>query len=172
MKPTHYRAIARAAPLCYAYDLDLALVGFPADDLDLIVKETIAETNVGRGGKLLEVLHSEGRLHLVPATAKEPPTSWNDLGFHIATTSHPDPRKRVYLTEDGVQPGERTGFLPFCGRLCLVMGLGRKGLPPSLLRSVDYHLELTGKNVPLETATVMGIIAERLSSVKGEMAGT
>ena len=57
MKPTHYRAIARAAPLCYAYDLDLALVGFPTEDLDLIVKETITETNIGRGGKLLEVLN-------------------------------------------------------------------------------------------------------------------
>jgi uncharacterized protein len=168
LKPTHYRTLARAAPLCFAYDLDLALVGFPEDNLDRIVQDTITETNIGRGGKLLGVLHSEGRIHSIPATTKIPPESWIGLGTPIGTTSHPDPKKRVVLMDGGVIPDQRTGRSHFGGRLCIIMGLGRQGLPPSLLRSVDYHLELTGKNVPLETATAMGIIAERLNSFSAD----
>ncbi len=44
------------------------------------------------------------------------------------------------------------------------MGLGKKGLPESFLKSVPYHLEHTGKDVALETATAMGVIAEQLRS--------
>lgn len=158
LKPTHIRAIARAAPLCMAFDLDLALVGFPTDDLEGIIKETMRETNVGRGGSLLSTLKTEGRITLIPASSKEPPKNWGNLGVPIATSSHPDPRKRVTFDELADKNGTQK-------RYCLIMGLGRKGLPPSLLRSVPHHLELTGKNIPLETATVMGIIAERLRSV-------
>ena len=49
-------------------------------------------------------------------------------------------------------------------RVCLIMGLGRKGLPRSLLDKVPYHLEITGSGVPLETATAMGILAYMLGS--------
>jgi hypothetical protein len=42
------------------------------------------------------------------------------------------------------------------------MGLGKKGLPSSLLNKTSYHLELTGQNVSLETCTAMGIIAMKM----------
>jgi hypothetical protein len=42
------------------------------------------------------------------------------------------------------------------------MGLGKSGLPQSLLNQVQYHLELTGNNIPLETCTAMGVIAQQL----------
>ncbi len=155
LKPAHFRAVARAAPLCFAFGLDLALVGFPTGDLNRIVEETINETNIGRGGRILKNLVTEGRVYLIPADKKNPPENWP--GIPVATTSHPDPEKRFTLEKlTGKKRKER---------LCLVMGLGKRGLPPSLLKSVPHHLELTGKNVPLETCTVMGIIAERLREI-------
>jgi len=42
------------------------------------------------------------------------------------------------------------------------MGLGKKGLPSSLLKKVSYHVELTDVNISLETSTAMGIIAFQL----------
>jgi hypothetical protein len=45
------------------------------------------------------------------------------------------------------------------------MGLGSKGLPARLLREAPFHLELTGRNVSMETATAMGVLAERLRQV-------
>ncbi|MEE3276905.1 MAG: DUF531 family protein, partial [Candidatus Thermoplasmatota archaeon] len=51
----------------------------------------------------------------------------------------------------------------FEGRLCLLMGVGPQGLPGKLLKASKFHLELTGHSVELETATAMGVIAERLS---------
>ena len=45
------------------------------------------------------------------------------------------------------------------------MGLGRKGLPASFLKAAPAHLELTGRNVHLETATAMGVIAERMRTL-------
>ena len=47
-------------------------------------------------------------------------------------------------------------------RVVVLMGLGRKGLPASFLKAAPAHLELTGRNVSLETATAMGVIAERM----------
>ena len=51
-------------------------------------------------------------------------------------------------------------------RVCIIMGLGKRGLPQSLLDSVDYHLELTGSGVALETATAMGVIAAQMAPKK------
>jgi len=155
LKPAHFRAVARAAPLCFAFGLDLALVGFPTSDLNRIVEEIINETNIGKGGRVLKNLVSEGRVYLIPADKKNPPKNWP--GIPVATTSHPDPEKCLTLEKlTGKKRKER---------LCLVMGIGKRGLPPSLLKSAPHHLELTGKNVPLETCTVMGIIAERLRGI-------
>ena len=156
LKPVHLRAVARAAPLCVAFGLDLALIGFPIDDLEKIVGETITETGVGKGGRYVKQLLAQRRLSLVPASKKEPPGEWG-LGTQVATSSHPDPEKRIELEE--LLQKTKNGESP---RLILIMGLGKRGLPPSLLRSVIYHLELTGTNVPLETCTVMGVLAERL----------
>jgi hypothetical protein len=52
--------------------------------------------------------------------------------------------------------------------ICLIMGLGRQGLPRSLLSSVPLHLELTRQNIPLETATAMGIMVQQLSDSTGQ----
>jgi hypothetical protein len=158
LKPIHFRAMARAAPLCAAFGLDLALMGFPTDDLARLVERVVDETNIGKGGRYLKELHEAGRIHLVPCTEKAPPEDWSDLGLPVATTSRPRKEKRVDL--DGAIDHARSEH-PL-GRVCLIMGLGRRGLPQRMLDKATYHLELTGSNVPLETSTVMGIIAEKL----------
>lgn len=159
LKQVHSRAVARAAPLCMAFDLDLALMGFPSDDLNRVVKLSATETNIGKGGSYLRELHSSGRVHLVHCTIKEPPQDWSGLGLPIATTSHPDHEKAVDL----IRAKEISKTEHPLGRICLIMGLGRRGLPESLLASVPYHLEITGANIPLETATAMGILAYMVS---------
>lgn len=156
LKPVHLRAISRAAPLCYAYELDIALLGFPSDDLPALVREVITETNIGKGGKYLRELVSNGRVLLISleniGTMEDP----DERGLIIATTSHPD-RGKLITSEKALEIAKENHQC-----LYLVMGLGKKGLPPSFLNTARYHLELTGKNVSLETCTVMGIIAERL----------
>ncbi|HEX2065933.1 MAG TPA: DUF531 family protein [Candidatus Thermoplasmatota archaeon] len=157
LKEVHLRAIARAAPLCAAFDLDLALMGFPADNVRALAGQAAAETNIGDGGRHLEELVASGRVRLVSCTTREPPQDWSALGLPVATTSEPDPAKLVDFPQ--LSAAARAGGFD---RICLVMGLGKRGLPPSLLKAVRHHLELTGRRVSLETATAMGVLAERL----------
>ncbi len=154
IKSTHLRAIARAAPLCAAFGLDLALVGFPTKDLAPLLDAAERETRIGGGGRHLRALADAERIHLVPATRDAPPEDWGRLGIPVATTSRPDRAKSTDLA--GAAKHSPTG------RICLIMGLGRSGLPDSLLDQAPLHFEITGANVSLETATAMGILAERL----------
>ena len=49
------------------------------------------------------------------------------------------------------------------GKLCMIMGLGPKGLPKSYLGHSPYQFEITGSGVAFETGTAMGAIAGHLS---------
>lgn len=147
----HLRAVARAAPLCDAFGLDLAIVGFPVKDLASFVKRAGRETNIGEGRGSLEALHRDGRLHLVVVPENGVP-DFSGLGLAVATTPKPE-------------PGKATMEFPSGGRLCVLVGLGPKGLPDVLLRSCSVHVELTGRGVSLETATAMGVIAERMRKI-------
>ncbi len=162
LKPVHLRAVARAAPLCAAFGLDLALMDFPTDDLKGLLGQVVTETNVGRGGRYLKELEEQGRILLVSNTRYGPPGDFKELGLPVATTSHPKEDKKVGMAE-AVQLARSRHPLR---RMCLIMGLGKKGLPPPLLDRVPYHLELTGSNVPLETCTAMGVIAQQMRSVE------
>ncbi|MCK4757424.1 MAG: DUF531 family protein, partial [Thermoplasmata archaeon] len=164
LKPVHIRMVARAAPLCIAYGLDLAIMGFPTKDLDDLVKKVLADTNIGKGGKYLKELSNADRILLVQCSQKHPPdkAAWKNIGLPIATTSRPHDNKAMCLDkalELAIKAHPRK-------TICLIMGLGKKGLPKSLLASVDHHVELTGSNIPLETATVMGIIAQKLGGLE------
>ena len=75
---------------------------------------------------------------------KEINENWS--GSVVATTANPDTSK---------------SSLPE-GRLCMVMGLGPKGLPKSFVNKTSYHFELTGTNVAFETGTAMGAISAHL----------
>ena len=164
LKPIHFRTVARAAPLCYAFNLDLFLLGFPTKDLDHFIDQVKTETNIGKSGYYLKQMAANKRISLVHCTQNEQPTNWNEIGLPVATTSHPDNIKRIGLKE-AIQKASSDHPLK---RLCLIMGLGRHGLPKALLKSVNYHLELTGNNVPLETCTAMGVIAQMLSAEEND----
>lgn len=159
LKQTHVRAVSRAAPLCAAFSLDLALMGFPSDDIERIVELSSVETNIGRGGRYLKELHREGRVFLVKCSQGGPPNDWKELGLPVATTSRPQKDKTVSM-EKAKEIARREHGL---GRVCLIMGIGRKGLPRSIIDSALYHLEITGSNIPLETATAMGILSFMLA---------
>jgi len=159
LKQTHIRAVARAAPLCVAFYLDLALLGFPTDDVNRMIELASNDTNIGKGGAYLKDLHSKGKVHLVKCTDKDPPKDWKELGLPVATTSNPSKHKKVNM-EEARKLAIKDHSLQ---RVCLIMGIGRKGLPRSLIDSVPYHLEITGVNIALETATAMGILAYLLA---------
>jgi hypothetical protein len=148
----HTRTVARAAPLCYAYGMKLVLFGFPFENEEEAVDRVSAETNIGKGGTYLKLLKEEGRLIVLPYPDNN---ILPEVGELIATTSKPGEKKRVDIEKIVEQES----------RACLVMGLGRKGLPKRFLKMVEKHVELTGYGIPLETCTVMGVICERLKSL-------
>jgi hypothetical protein len=154
----HLRAIARAVPLCIAFDMDLALMGFPADNLQELTRRVVAETNIGKGGTYLDALIQQKRVMFVKCNRRNPPEDWSILGMPVATTSHPDKEKRKGIREV-IRLATSQHSLH---RACFIMGLGRKGLPHSLLHAVTYHLELTDQGISLETCTAMGVIAQQI----------
>lgn len=157
----HLRAIARAAPLCVAFDMDLALMGFPTDNLSELIEKTIADTNIGRGGAYLRAIMNQQRILLVSCNHKNLCGNSNSLGVTVATTSHPDTKKHVSIAD--VLRFAASSHYPL-KRACFIVGLGKKGLPCSLLQDVPYHIELTGRNISLETCTAMGVIAYQVHS--------
>ncbi|OYT44386.1 hypothetical protein B6U90_05450 [Thermoplasmatales archaeon ex4484_6] len=155
MKPVHSRAAARAAPLCAAFSLELGLMGFPTSDLDRIVNLASSETNIGKGGEYLGTLRKRGKVHLIPYPENDPLSGVRELGLPVATTPSPDKEKLVSMREAVSISREKHP----AGRICLIMGLGRRGLPDTVLEEAPYHLEITGEGTELETATAMGILA-------------
>jgi hypothetical protein len=145
----HLRAVARAAPLCYAFDFNLALVGFPKGDIGDIVEKVEAATRVGGKGSMLMEMYQGGRIIVL-----DPPkrTEVPGIGTVVATTSHPDPKKRRAAGDI------KKGKAP----VLVLMGLGPKGLPGRVLKAAEHHLEVTGSGVPLETCTAMGVICAML----------
>ncbi|MBC7114418.1 MAG: DUF531 domain-containing protein [Archaeoglobi archaeon] len=141
----HLRTIARAAPLCYAYDLHLALMDFSFwKDKEEVVRAIREYTTIGERGEYLERLHESGKFHLI----EKIPAHFGEV---IVTTSKPDERKRV-KPSDLFEFAERKS-------LTFLIGLGRKGLPKEFFESYKYHFDITGKGVSLETCSAIGAIA-------------
>jgi hypothetical protein len=141
LKPPHLRALARAGALCAGFGLDLALVDFPQTELPRLAQRVARESRAD-GGEWFAALVGADRVKLFDGV----PGKW--AGTLVATTP---------------QPGKPEPPVPFEGRLCLMLGVGPQGLPGKLLKAAKFHLELTGYGVELETATAMGVIAERLA---------
>ncbi len=137
----HLRSIARAAALCYAFDFHLALFDFPFWKKPRDVAEEVAEyTTIGDGKYVLD-LAERGRLHVI----EKIPAHFGEV---VATTSKPDEKKKI--DAETLSSLRSATFL---------IGLGRRGLPPEMLRRAKYHLDVTLKGVSLETCTAMGAIA-------------
>ena len=139
----HFKSIFKASNLCASFDLDLALVNFPEISSEKLVKEIKKEMRLPNDG-YIKLLIDKNRVKFFK---KEIDESWS--GTVVATTENPDYSK---------------SSLPE-GRLCMVMGLGPKGLPISFISKSKYNFELTGSNVGFETGTAMGAISAHLNAL-------
>lgn len=148
----HRRALARAAPLALAYDANLATLGFPFD-ADLRTPVEVARwlsttTSIGKGGELLVELAEAGRFGVFEMLKKGFPPQ---LGKVVATTSRPDPSRRV-------GPEWAARELARGSSLCMLFGLGPKGLPRDVIGFARHHLDVTRRGVALETCTALGAV--------------
>ena len=137
----HFKAVFKASNLCSAFDLDLALIGFPEISTDALVKEIKKEMRLSNEGYISQLI-SKDRFRFFDKDIDE---SW--AGSKVVTTANPDTSKLE---------------IPH-GKVCMVMGLGPKGLPTSYIENSNHHFEITGKNIAFETGTAMGAIAGNLS---------
>ena len=136
----HYKAVFKAANLCSAFDLNMALIGFPEIKPERLVNEIKKEMRLPNEGYLSQLL-SKNRVRFFEEDIDE---SW--AGIKVITTENPDSKK--------LQRPE--------GKICMVMGLGPKGLPKSYVSNCEHHFEITGSGVGFETGTAMGAIAGHL----------
>ncbi|CAG1005148.1 MAG: DUF531 domain-containing protein [Candidatus Methanoperedens sp.] len=150
----HYRSIARAAPIAYAYGFNLMLFDYPfkmnAEDLVTFVKD---KTTIGGSGKYLAQLFSAGRFFAfdLPEKGFQP-----QFGSPVVTTSHPDKKKEIHIPALVEQIIRKKSFL-------FLIGLGHKGLGPDLFQIAQYHLDITSKGVSLETCTAIGAVPAVIS---------
>jgi len=155
----HRRVIARAGPLCLAFDFNLALFGFPFADMgrkqdrELKRPEEVAgwlctTTSIGEDGRYTRELAGKGRFHIFDLTRGGFPPQ---LGKVVLTTSKPDERKSVSV-EGAVK-------LSMESSICLVFGLGPHGVPGKVFHTARHHMDVTGTGRSLETCTALGAVA-------------
>ena len=140
----HYKAVFKAANLCSAFDLNMALIGFPEIKPERLVNEIKKEMRLPNEGYLSQLL-SKNRVRFFEKDIDE---SW--AGSKIVTTANPESTK-LQIPE---------------GKICMVMGLGPKGLPKSYMKKSKNHFEITGLDIAFETGTAMGAIAGHLYSMQ------
>ncbi|MCD4704245.1 MAG: DUF531 domain-containing protein [Methanosarcinaceae archaeon] len=157
----HYRAIARAAPICYAFGFSLALFDFPFKmERDELVEYIMDKTTIGESGKYLDMLNQKNHFFVFDLPKKG---FQSQFGQVVATTSKPDPRFAASPEQiaDGIR--DRQSYL-------FLVGLGRKGLPKQTFSLAKYHLDLTSAGVSFETCTAIGAIpAHLMGLVSGRM---
>jgi hypothetical protein len=159
----HRRALARAAPVALAYEANLATLGFPFDR-ELRTPAEVAgwlstTTSIGKGGELLQELAEAGRFGVFEMLKKGFPPQ---LGTVVATTSKPEPARRV-------DPEWAAGELAHGKSLCLLFGLGPKGLPRDVIGFSKHHLDVTRKGVALETCTALGAVPAAIAEAMRPM---
>ncbi len=156
--------LARAGPVAAAFDCNLATFGFPYAqarrrgatrtekglDTPVDVAEFVAgTTSIGEGGEHLVGLAAAGRFRIEDFSRDGVfPARFGRL---VATTPAPDPRKAV-------SPLDVARELVAGRDQLLLFGLGPRGLPAAVLDASPVHLEITGKGIPLETATALGAL--------------
>jgi uncharacterized protein len=156
----HYRAIARAAPICHAFGFHLALYDFPfkmtAEELVAFVME---KTTIGESGSYLKILYEKSHLSVSDLPKKGFPSHFGEI---VITTSKPDSKKLVIPVKIAEEALRNRSFL-------FLVGLGHKGLPKELFERGKYHLDITCKGLSLETCTAIGAIPANLSGLMTRM---
>jgi hypothetical protein len=153
----HYRGIARAAPIAYAYGFNLALVGFPYEFSQAELVDFVRDnTTIGASGAYLQKLYEEKRLFVMDVPEKGFPAHFGSL---VVTTSRPEKKKMVTSREVA-------GMMARKKPLFVLIGLGRKGLPKEYFEMAPHQLDITdGKGISLETCTAIGAVAVRLATL-------
>ena len=148
----HRRVIARAGGLAMAFNMNLALFGFPFPE-DITQPKELAQwvagtTSIGSHGDYFMDLAEEGRFMSFPYPAKGFPPQ---LGEPILTTSKPDAKKSISLrqTAEMVQRGQS---------ILLVFGIGPHGVPKGPASIPKYNLDITDGRYSLETCTALGAV--------------
>ncbi len=152
----HYRAIARAAPICYAFGFSLALFDFPFKmTADELVEYVTDKTTIGESGKYLKMLHEKRHLFVFDLPKKG---FQSQLGSVVVTTSKPE--KKLSITTEAIADDiiHNKSFL-------ILVGLGRKGLPKDLFSLAKHHLDITSQGVSLETCTAIGCIPAHIMGI-------
>ncbi|ALV62487.1 Uncharacterized protein conserved in archaea (DUF531) [Thermococcus sp. 2319x1] len=158
----HLRAIARAAPICYAFDFHLALIGFPFEKKkpNEIAEEISQNTTIGEGGKYLIELARTNKFHLIEFPKGGFPSQF---GHIVATTRKPNENKEISSHQLAERALKGESFM-------LVVGLGRHGLPKEIFKLANYHLDITdGKRISLETCTAIGSIPTKIRTIMEEL---
>lgn len=156
-REAHRRALARAGGLARAFDMNLALFGFPFPDgtaQPLELAEWVAgTTSIGEDGSYFVELARDGRFLNFPYPSKGFPPQ---LGEPILTTSKPDPSKNITVTEaiNIVSAGKS---------VLLLFGLGPHGVPKSAASIPKLNMDVTGKGYSLETCVALGAVAALMS---------
>lgn len=153
-KDIHIRTISRAASVCYAFDFNLAIIGFPfKEGITEIVALIRESTTVSRKGEFLERLNTEGRLAILEPPRKGFPPN---LGMPIALGPYLDEEKALafdILVEKSMK-GESFLFL---------LGTNYSGLPKSVKKTVPYHFDISGKNAIMDTCIIIGMLPGAVS---------
>lgn len=150
----HYRSIARAAPVAYSFGFALALFDYPFKlDAGELCDFVADKTTIGESGRYLMEMYGQNRLFVfdLPRKGFQP-----QFGTPVVTTSHPDKQKAITIRTLAEEINRGGSYL-------LLVGLGHKGLPADLFDRAVYHIDITGKGIPLETCTAIGAIPGMLS---------
>lgn len=142
----HLRALARASGIAWGFGLDIALIDWPTENLEELCHRAKKESGTA-GVNHLPSLLASNRIQLLSI---EQALS-GIVGHPIATTHQP--------------LGGSVELSDYEGEICMFIGLGRQGLPKSLLDKCPDQFELTGVGASLETAVAMGAIAQRLADL-------
>ena len=142
----HLRALARAAGIAWGFGLDIALIDWPTENLQELCERAQKESRTAGVNHLPALLTSQRIRIMSVDDALE-----GKAGHPIATTHRPE--------------GGSVDLTTFERDLCVFIGLGRQGLPKSLLDNCPDQFELTGIGASLETAVAMGAIAQRLADL-------
>lgn len=152
----HRRIIARAGDLAMAFNMNLALFGFPLPEDKRTPKEVAdfiaGTTSIGAHGDNFVRLAEMGRFQTFPYPSKGFPPQ---LGKVVLTTCRPDAKKQLSTAElaDMVERGQS---------ILLLFGIGPHGVPEKVRPLSDHDFEVTGGNYSLETCTALGAVCGAL----------
>jgi hypothetical protein len=155
----HRRVIARTGGIAMAFDMNLALFGFPVPE-DQKTPVEIAEwiagtTSIGGNGEYFVELAEKGRFSTFPYPSKGFPPQ---LGEPILTTCSKDESRSVDASwiADKVRNGSS---------VLLIFGIGPHGTPKDVMSLPNYVFDVTGGNYSLETCIAIGAVSGAINAL-------